>query len=43
MMANMSFAMNPMPFSIVPLGGEACLRTFNTIGITTTHVAVRGT
>ncbi len=43
MMTYMLFSMNPMSSSTVPIGAEGFCRTFNTIGINTTHAAVRGT
>ena len=39
----MLFPMNAVSFSIAPMGGEGIFRAFNTIGINTTHTAVRGT
>ena len=39
----MLFPMNALSFSPAPMGGEGTFRTFNTIGINTTHTAVRGT
>jgi hypothetical protein len=39
----MQFPMNALSTSTAPAGVEGFRRTFNTIGITTTHVAVRGT
>ena len=43
MMSNMSFTMNPMPFSTACLGGEGRNWAFTTNGNTTTHTAARGT
>jgi hypothetical protein len=42
-MAYMQFPMNDLSASNAPIGAEGFCRTFNTIGITTTHAAVRGT
>ena len=42
-MAYMQFPMNALSASNAPIGAEGFCRTFNTIGITTTHAAVRGT
>jgi hypothetical protein len=42
-MAYMLFPMNAQALSIVPTGDEGTFRAFNTIGINTTHTAVRGT
>ena len=39
----MLFPMNAMSFSTALTGGEGSFRTFGTIGINTTHTAVRGT
>jgi hypothetical protein len=39
----MSFPMNATSPSIALIGDEGLYRTFGTIGITTTHAAVRGT
>jgi hypothetical protein len=43
MMAYMLFPMNAMSSSTAPIGDKGLCRTFGTIGITTTHAAVRGT
>jgi hypothetical protein len=42
-MAYMLFPMNVLSLSIAPRGDEGTFRAFNTIGINTTHTAVRGT
>ena len=39
----MLFPMNVLSLSLAPMGGEGTFRTFNTIGINTTHTSVRGT
>jgi hypothetical protein len=43
MMAYMSFLLNAMSSSAASMGDEGFRRTVNTIGINTTHAAVRGT
>ena len=39
----MLFPLKAMALSIAPTGDEGSFRAFNTIGINTTHTAVRGT
>jgi hypothetical protein len=39
----MLFPMNAMSFLTAPAGGEGMFRAFITIGINTTHAAMRGT
>jgi hypothetical protein len=43
MMADMPFSLILMPPRSVSPAGEGSLRMVNTIGMTTTHTAVRGT
>jgi hypothetical protein len=43
MIADMPFSLNPMPSRSASPAGEGSFRMGNTIGMTTTHTAVRGT
>jgi len=43
MIADMPIPMNPTTSGSACPAGEGSIRTFNTIGIHTTHTAVRGT
>jgi hypothetical protein len=42
-MAYMSLSIHALPLALALSGDEGISRAFNTIGINTTHTAVRGT